>query len=148
MKKLLSAMVAGMLLSGCAHETPLNKQTQSGKPEGIYKNETKDKVQSALVSMCNSKGFMVYGADQNSVVCGKQMDGMSGVMAQALIGNAYSTPPIYKTRFTISQINNDTKVWADMWIETQMAMGQLQQMPVDSNDVKNNIQQALDGLSV
>ncbi|MGK3451465.1 hypothetical protein, partial [Escherichia coli] len=42
------------------------------------------------------------------------------------IGNAYSTTPVSKVRFTIAQLNNDTKVWADMWMETQMAMGQVQ----------------------
>ncbi|HGF6339010.1 TPA: hypothetical protein ACF2WD_005070 [Escherichia coli] len=54
--------------------------------------------------------------------------------------------PVSKVRFTIAQVNNDTKVWADMWMETQMAMGQVQQMAITDNASKNTIQQRLDEL--
>ncbi|HAT2203367.1 TPA: hypothetical protein I8271_003756 [Kluyvera intermedia] len=69
-------------------------------------------------------------------------------MSQALIGNAYSTTPVSKTRFTLAQINSDTKVWADMWVETQMAFGQMQQVPITNNNVRNQVQDALDQLAL
>ncbi len=89
---------------------------------------------------------MFFNADSSSVICGKQQEGGNAVLTQALIGNAYSTPPVSRVRFTISQLNNDVKVWADMWVETQMAMGQMQQMPDTSNQARNVIQQRLDEL--
>ncbi|WP_249531107.1 hypothetical protein [Escherichia coli] len=85
-------------------------------------------------------------SDNSSVICGKELEGGSAVFGQMLIGNAYSTTPVSKVRFTIAQVNNDTKVWADMWMETQMAMGQVQQMAITDNASKNTIQQRLDEL--
>ena len=82
----------------------------------------------------------------SSVICGKELEGGSAVFGQMLIGNAYSTTPVSKVKFTIAQVNNDTKVWADMWMETQMAMGQVQQMAITDNASKNTIQQRLDEL--
>ncbi|MGK3451433.1 antiterminator Q family protein, partial [Escherichia coli] len=43
-------------------------------------------------------------------VGGKELEGGSAVFGQMLIGNAYSTTPVSKVRFTIAQLNNDTKV--------------------------------------
>ena len=67
-------------------------------------------------------------------------------MAQLLVGNAYSTTPQSKIRFSIGKVNDDVKVWADAWIESQMPGGQVNQMPVTSNDVRNSIQSGLDEL--
>ncbi|QCT21742.1 hypothetical protein FEM41_19840 [Jejubacter calystegiae] len=146
MKKLAIIGFAALVLSGCANQPKLIKETQSGKPEGFYTSTTKEKVKDALINYCNNQGLTIYGADNSSVICGREQQGGSAIFTQALIGNAYSTTPVSKVRFTISQINNDVKVWADMWVETQMAMGQVQQMQVTSNDVKNIIQQRLDAI--
>ncbi len=145
MKKILFSICV-LVLVGCADQQPLAKPTVSGKPEGFYQNTTKEKVKDALVNYCNNKGLMVFSAETSSVVCGKQQEGGNAVLTQALIGNAYSSTPVAKVRFTISQLNNDVKVWADMWVETQMAMGKMQQMPDTSNQAKNTIQQRLDEL--
>ncbi|BDH46382.1 hypothetical protein TUM12370_24260 [Salmonella enterica subsp. enterica serovar Choleraesuis] len=146
MKKLVILGLTALTLVGCAGQPKLLKETQSGKPEGFYASTTKEKVKDALINYCNGRGLTIYGADNSTVVCGKEQQGGSAVFTQALIGNAYSTTPVSKVRFTIAQINNDVKVWADMWVETQMAMGQVQQMPITSNDAKNTIQQRLDSI--
>lgn len=79
-----------------------------------------------------------------NVLCSKETPGGGAVMAQLLIGNAYSTTPLSKIRFSISKIDDGVKVWADAWIETQMPGGQLNQMAMTGNDVKNSIQAGLD----
>ncbi|MEM8445423.1 hypothetical protein Q4R95_19020, partial [Morganella morganii] len=115
-------------------------------PEGVYKNTTPEKVRNALIFYCNEKGLMVLQADTGSVICGKQQSGGAAILSQFAIGNSYSTAPMSKVRFTVSPINDDVKVWADMWVETQMATGQVQQMSVTDNASKNVIQQRLDEL--
>ncbi|HEF0021979.1 TPA: hypothetical protein R8G79_000901 [Citrobacter amalonaticus] len=145
-KKILAVLASISLTSGCAGQEALKKQTQSGKPEGYYHNTTKEKVRDALVSYCNNQGLMVFSSDNSAVICGKEQTGGGAILSQALLGNAYSTTPVAKVRFTISQLSDDVKVWADMWIETQMAMGQMQQAQVTSNEAKNTIQDRLDNL--
>lgn len=113
MNKMTVLLLSATIISGCTSSVPLIKKTQSGKPEGVYQNTTKDKVKDALVNYCNSRGLIIYNADNSSVICGKELEGGSAVFGQMLIGNAYSTTPVSKVRFTIAQVNNDTKVWAD-----------------------------------
>ncbi|WP_265498258.1 hypothetical protein [Providencia rustigianii] len=146
MKKLLLNLVALGILSGCVSQPPLKKVTQSGKPEGEYANTTKMSVMNALTSYCNEKGFMVIEATESNVLCSKETEGMGSVMAQMAIGNAYSTTPVGKLRFSIGEVGNKVKVWADAWIETQMAMGQVNQMKVSDNASINALQERLDNL--
>ncbi|WP_312805560.1 hypothetical protein [Atlantibacter hermannii] len=144
--KTVAVLISIALLSGCAATPALKKQTASGKPEGIYSHTTTELVQSALVTRCNEKGFIVLESTASNVVCAKETQGGGAVMAQLLVGNAYSTTPQSKIRFSIGKVNDDVKVWADAWIESQMPGGQVNQMPVTSNDVRNSIQSGLDEL--
>lgn len=145
MNKMTVLLLSATIISGCTSSVPLIKKLNQ-ENLGVYQNTTKDKVKDALVNYCNSRGLIIYNADNSSVICGKELEGGSAVFGQMLIGNAYSTTPVSKVRFTIAQVNNDTKVWADMWMETQMAMGQVQQMAITDNASKNTIQQRLDEL--
>ncbi|HBM2815714.1 TPA: hypothetical protein LU109_003626 [Enterobacter hormaechei subsp. xiangfangensis] len=146
--KSLFILVVPALLSACAAQVPLKKVTQSGKPEGVYHNVTKAQVRDALVNRCNNKGSTILSSDESSVVCAKTLDGSSAFMTQLLIGNSYSTPPQGKIRFSIAQLQSDVKVWADMWVETQMPGGQVNTMPAEDNATKNNIQAGLDDLKI
>ena len=146
MKKILLGFVVAGLLSGCASQPPLKKITNSGKPEGEYVNTTRTSVMNALTSYCNEKGFMVLEATDSNVLCSKETDGMGSVMAQMAIGNAYSTTPVGKLRFSIGEIGDKIKVWTDAWIETQMAMGQVNQMKITDNASINALQERLDNL--
>ncbi|WP_242689541.1 hypothetical protein [Photorhabdus cinerea] len=146
MKKLTALLIGSVLLSGCANNVPLKKQTQSGKPEGIYTNTTKEAIRDLLVAYCNEKGFMVVESSTSSVLCSKETEGGSAILTQLMIGNSYSTTPIGKIRFTIGSVNDSIKVWADMWVETQMAMGQMRQMPITDNKSRNAVQEKLDSL--
>jgi hypothetical protein len=145
MKKYILPVAAALALTACA-QVPLNKQTASGKPEGLYPSLSLDDVKSKLVEACNARSLMVYEDTQNAVVCGKDMDGASATMVQLAIGNGYSTNPVQKVRFSLSKSQAGVKVWADSWAETQMAMGQIRKMPIDNNKTKNGIQALLDSL--
>ncbi|MBD5755301.1 hypothetical protein IF799_22745 [Citrobacter freundii] len=137
------SILAVVILSGCSNLEAINKHTASGKPEGEYPGKTKEQVKDALVSYCNQKGLSVFESTESLVICGKQTD---SVLAQMLVGNSYSTPSMAKIRFTIASVNNAPKVWSDMWIESQMPGGQLNQMPSKNNTDINSVQNMLDNL--
>lgn len=143
MKKILSILLLSAAITGCVSQEPIKKHTSSGKPEGIYQGKSKEQVKDALVSLCNEKGLMVLESTESSVVCGKQTD---SILAQAMVGNAYSTPAMAKIRFTIAKYNDATKVWGDMWLESQMPGGQVNQVPSTSNKDINTIQNVLDNI--
>lgn len=80
MNKITVLLLSATIISGCTSSVPLIKKTQSGKPEGVYQNTTKDKVKDALVNYCNSRGLIIYNADNSSVICGKELEGGSAVL--------------------------------------------------------------------
>lgn len=143
MKRLLAIVIGAAILSGCT-TIPINRPTASGKAEGIYPDRNKEQVKDALVSFCNGKGLNVFEATESTVICGKPAD---SVIAQMVVGNAYSTAAMAKTRFTIATVSNASKVWADMWLESQMPGGQVNQMPITSNGAINRAQAVLDNLN-
>ncbi|MDM3264664.1 hypothetical protein OGW15_10160 [Citrobacter sp. Cf039] len=142
-KGMAVSMLAVVILSGCSNQEAIKKHTASGKPEAEYPGKTKEQVKDALVSYCNQKGLSVFESTESLVICGKQTD---SVLAQMLVGNSYSTPSMAKIRFTIASVNNAPKVWSDMWIESQMPGGQLNQMPSKNNTDINSVQNMLDNL--
>ena len=143
MKKLLLTGLACALLVGCAQE-PLKKQTSSGKPETEFPNKTVDQVINGITEYCNDKGFVVEEQNKNYVVCAKEDEGAQGFFTQLAIGNAYSTTPQNKLRFSVSKKGNGSKVWVNAWSETQMAMGQVNKMPFEGNKAQNQMQDMLD----
>jgi hypothetical protein len=141
-KKNFIVILTVLLVSACAHEA-LIKPTTSGFPEGIFNNTTVEEVQSKIMNGCTLNGLNIYDTNRNQVICGKITSGMDAVLAGVAIGNQYSTTPERKIRFSIFQQGADVKVVAQEWIETQMAFGQIKQMPLDNNKHKNSIQQFL-----
>ena len=67
-------------------------------------------------------------------------------MLQVLIGNSYSTTPVAKFRSTSYQDGADVKTVTTGWVETQMAMGQVRQIPMNNNDAQNDLQAMLNSL--
>ena len=143
MKKLLLTGLVCSLLAGCAQEL-LKKPTTSGKPETEFPNKTVDQVIDGITEYCNDKGFVVEEQNKNYVVCSKEAEGIQGFATQLAIGNAYSTTPQNKIRFSVSKKGNGAKVWVNAWSETQMALGQVNKMPFDTNSAKNQMQNILD----
>jgi len=148
MRNLIFVLITSTLLAGCATQVPVKKLTPSGKAEGDYPGKTVEQVSSAFVRFCNNGGLTVYESTTSSVVCGTQRKGTSGVMTQVLLGNAYSTPPMDKVRFSISKNETGVHAWADLWVETQMPGGQLQQLASTNNEDRNSIQTLMDNIKV
>lgn len=140
---LLVSLISALLV-GCANQAPLLKETASGKAEGEYPNHTPEQVIDAIVQRCNEVGSVIEDQSKNYVICSRQMEGGSSMMMQMAIGNAYSTTPQIKVRYSVSNFRTGAKVWAESWAETQMAFGQVQRAPLNNNNVRNNLQNVLD----
>lgn len=143
MNQSVLSLIISILLFGCAAQQPLIKQTQSGYPEGIFKNTDIETVRSKIMDACVSRGIMVIESTPNQLVCGKTMEGGQAVLAQMLVGNSYSTTPQQKLRFIMYRIGDDVKVTVQQWIETQMAFGQVQTQELKSNNQVNDLQNFL-----
>ncbi|MDC9594080.1 hypothetical protein [Xenorhabdus sp. IM139775] len=104
-------------------------------------------IRDALTTYCNEHGFMVMEATESTILCSKETEGMASIMTQMAIGNSYSTTPVVKLRFSIGEVDKKVKVWADTWVETQMTMGQINQMKLNDNSTINALQDRLDNLN-
>ncbi len=87
--------------------------------------------------------MMVSEASSNQVVCEKTMTGGDAVLAQMLVGNSYLTTPVRKLRFIIYKLNQNVKVTAQEWFQSQMAFGQVNKQELKSNNQRNDIQNFL-----
>lgn len=135
--------ISALALSSCAVSQPAVKQTQSGHPEGVFKNESLEVVKGKLIEACGARSWTVFEAGSNQVVCGKTMEGGSAILTQLAIGNSYSTTPQQKIRFTVFQLNADVKVTSYQWVETQMAFGQTKTQELNSTAQNNSVQNML-----
>ncbi|EPO9568703.1 TPA: hypothetical protein ACGQLE_004295 [Escherichia coli] len=147
MKRFTIPTIAVLILAGCATPEPLHKNTASSKPEGVYPGATVESVRNALMTRCNNGGAMT-SVTENEVTCKKRLEGGGAIMTQVLIGNSYSTPPIAALHYTIGPQPDGVKVWADMWVETQMPGGQVNTMPANDNHTRNILQDGLDRLKI
>ncbi len=137
MRFILIGIVAA--LAGCAgNQTPLNYTSPSGSPTITVSDKSQDEVKSSIITECLNEGWQIK--DQGSVlICWNEMEVMKAAFAQALIGNSYSTTPTINREMVITKSGNDvTVVGAQVWMETQMAFGQLQKQNIVSNESKND----------
>ena len=128
-----------LALSACETVQPI-KTTASGRPEAIFYGETAESVSNKIATGCMNKGLLIKDTSSSMVVCGKTMEGGEAVFAQMLVGNSYSTTPEHNIRFSIVQINDDVKVVAYQWIESQMAFGQINRQELNSGKQFNDVQ--------
>lgn len=142
MKKQILLVAMAVVLAGCATE-PVRKQTVSGKAEAEY-NQPVAVVKSAAVVFCNNSGGTLDQETERMVVCSREKTDGEGLMFQALMGNSYSTTPLIKIKFTFTEKDGVTKVWASQSMETQMAMGQLKKIELNGGKAVNRTQYILD----
>ena len=138
-------LLAITILAGCVSGTKMEK-TASGRPEVTIPGATQEAVQGELFSLCNNSAAAVRSSSPNEVVCGKPMEGGSAIAAQLLVGNSYSTPPVALARFTIWKVGQDVRVSAYQWVETQMAMGQVRTVELNSPQAFNALQSKLNDI--
>lgn len=142
MRKALTVFAAAVL-AGCAAQPELLKPTQSGFAEGVFRGASIGEVRSKIIDGCSRAGLVVEDSGTNQLVCTQLLSGGDAVLAQAIYGNAYSTTPEGKTRFSIYEAGQDVKVVATRWFETQMAFGQVRREPLNTNVARNDMQQFL-----
>lgn len=138
-------LLAVTLLAACATGKKM-ENTASGRPEVTIPGATQEAVQAEIFGLCNSSAAAVRSSSANEVVCGKPMEGGSAIAAQLLVGNSYSTPPVAMARFTIWKTGHDVRVSAYQWVETQMAMGQMRTVELNSPQAFNALQSKLNDI--
>ena len=146
--RLLLLFATSFLLSSCANNVPLNFSTPSGKPGVILRDISIKDAKNKLIDKCILDGKQIEEQGTRSVVCWRQMQGGEGAWAQVLIGNAYSTPPLKKAQFVFSKQGKDILITCNrIWIETQMALGQVRQLDLTANHYLNSLQAFLRTIS-
>lgn len=143
MNKLIIAYIVGAALVGCAI-TPVEKPTASGKAEGFIRDGTVDEARSRFMNSCMNAGSNVEHAEMNQMECVWEVKGVRGILAQAFVGNAYSTPAMNHVRWTFFQVKGGVKVVGDSWVESQMAFGQVHRMPYTGANAQNQLQAVID----
>ena len=89
------------------------------------------------------RGHIVVDSTVNQVQCQIEMGVLQSALTQALIGNSYSTTPQQLVRFVIIPVGADTRVQAQMWVQTQMAFGQMQTQELNGAQQFNSVQSFL-----
>jgi hypothetical protein len=146
MRTAITAAAFALLAAGCSTDQVL-LQTQSGYPEATFYNTSPETVENKLVGACSRVGAAVTDTSPHQVVCGKTLEGQTGVLAQALLGNAYSTTPVENLRFVLYATGSSVHVTAYHWVETQTAFGQVRKAELNGTKQRNDLQLILYKLS-
>lgn len=112
--------------------------TPSGKPEMNFSGNGEN-ASSALASKCMDAQWSVVKSSAQEVVCEAPLTTGRQMVAQMLMGNAYSTPPRRYFRFNIVEVGGISRVQASGWVETQMPFGQIQRVDFNNAEFHNSI---------
>lgn len=115
-------------------------------PVTVWFQEQGPAVSDRLALLCADFGGEVTDQDDRHVLCRKPMTGGKGILAQALLGNRYSTSPDMMVRFTILKDGSATRVQASQWIEIQMAGGQTRRNDLNGQKQRSDLENALIGV--
>ena len=146
--RILFIGLAFLALTGCmANQEPLNFSSSSGNPEITLKNISLSDAKNRLIDGCLNKGLQVEEKGNSGVICWEELKGGESILATLVVGNSYSTPPVQRTQFVLTETADSVRiVGTRMWLETQMAFGQTRTQVLDSNNQLNSIQNFLNGL--
>jgi hypothetical protein len=139
--KLMVAATFGAVLVCASPVAAFEKDatTPSGRAEMMFAYTTAPDALTAVQSTCMDLGWMVTSQSANQVVCEVPMGMMQSAFTQLLIGNSYSTTPRQFARFSMVQVGDHTRVQTQVWAETQMAFGQMQQHQYTDDGTYNNM---------
>ncbi len=141
------AILSVLLLSGCfGSDDTLSYTSPSGMPTVTLTNISVSKAKSKVIDSCIESGFKIK-EQNNSVVCWNKMEGLEGAFAKMLVGNSYSTDPTANRQIVLTQKGKNVRlVGSRMWMESQMAFGQVRQEDLDSNQQLNEFQSFLESI--
>lgn len=112
-------------------------------PITVWFQEEPSAVSDKLANLCADRNAAVVEQDDRHVLCQREESGGKGILAQALLGNSYSTSPVLNVRFSILKDRGTARVQASQWVELQMAMGQTRRTPVDGRKADAQLEQSL-----
>ena len=119
---LLCAVVCGVLLfSGCAKKMA---ETPTGRPEVVINVPTSDNVRSLIIDKMQLNGYSLDDESKSRLLFTKETGGKDFLMSSFMLGNQYSTHPIYEITFSLTELNRQVKVVAWIKISSQMPFGQ------------------------
>lgn len=113
--------------------------TPSGRAEMVFGYTALPDALTTIQSKCMDKGWMVSSQTSNQVVCEVPMGIWQSAFTQMMIGNSYSTEPKQFARFSLAQVGEHVRIQTQVWAETQMAFGQMQQHQYTDDATYNNM---------
>lgn len=119
--------------------------TPSGRTEAIFALAVVE-ASDRITNGCMDYGWTVVSTTSTVVICEAQLGTLQSALAQALLGNQYSTPPKSLIRFNLAGLNGGTRVQATGWVETQMVFGQTRTQEMSSDNYHNNVMNFYAGL--
>lgn len=143
--KMFNLMTIAVLVSSCASSGSQSQlTTHSGQPEIFIKRQMTE-VKNRMVQGCVSNGGMLENISDSVTICAYQDNNiMRSALTQLAIGNSYSTTPLTKIQFTYLPQENGTKIYAQLWLETQMALGQTRRVPLRNGKLLAQVQTNLE----
>ncbi|WP_293778942.1 PDZ domain-containing protein [Sphingosinicella sp.] len=134
-----AACLIGASLADSAVALPRLAVTPSGLPEAVMRVATEEEARGKVASACMDKRMAVITNTPGQIVCEAPMNTGQQIATQLLLGNSYSTTPRQFLRVTFADVGDTVRAQAGGWVETQMAMGQMRQMPLDGDDDYNSL---------
>lgn len=136
----MKRVFAALLLLCAACEAPDRVvETPSGRPEGVFKNQSPQQVSDRVAQFCAQRGLAIAQRSSNNVVCQGELTGGDAIMAQMIIGNSYSTTPVATIRTDLFQEGRDTRAYVGTSYSTQMPFGQVNTMQAQGNGDYNGM---------
>lgn len=133
-----------VLLTACATQEIILKQTPSGHAEGTFAGASPDQVKSRIQFGCARRGWAVYASSLSQVVCGYELQGSREEWgARLVIGNLDGAKLVHKRKFVIDTNPSGSNTLVYEWLEAQPELGTPRQVEVLRNSHRNAAQQFL-----
>lgn len=140
--KRISIFAIFLVASACTQE-PLNVQTASGQPEAVFAFSTLQKVNNQLLGLCADWGYIPVSVQQNTIRCSRQTKSGEAINAQMALGGSNVSTPERLLQFTLIENGNSVRVIGQQWYQAQTITGQQRKVIINSNRIKNHLQQTL-----
>lgn len=110
---ILLLCIFGVFMSGCA--TPVIHNTPSGRPEVTINRTTRNEVGAQLTNEMLNRGYNITKQTDYMLAFDRPVD---NIFAAALLGSRYDSTPNARITYTLTDMNNETRVVADIKIVT------------------------------
>lgn len=138
MRLLIGATLALAAAASFAVAAP-RALTPSGGVDMVFAQTSLDGAAASVASKCMDARWPVVSQSANQVVCEIPMGAFQSALAQALVGNSYSTTPRRLVRFNLVQTGAHARAQTYVWLETQMAFGQIRQEPINAEPLNDQL---------